>query len=214
MGFILFLHYGISIYMLNRKKVQIESLQSQLDSLSSENTALQSEHNKYREVQIKLARHTFEKIHDLSIAGYQSIPPVDGESSEYNLSRIFTQTLRHKPGNLQAVRFHDAALFQFTTQRALSDRLHTFTVANEPDRVRYTYRSINEDCQVIGSSSPIAATSVDEMIANPEFILDLGTFKSLVEVAASARWVNRIGAEALQRAHIPTIEQAPTKPQE
>lgn len=67
---------------------------------------------------------------------------------------------------------------------------------------------------MIGSSSPIAATSVDEMIANPEFILDLGTFKSLVEVAASARWVNRIGAEALQRAHIPTIEQAPTKPQE
>lgn len=185
--------------MFNRKANQIEQLRDEVLVALDDNKTLESERIEFTRTQKYLAEEALGKVHDLTFKQYGGLPSLENSSSEYNLSKLLPRPRSHTPGKLLAIRFTDAAFFQFTTEAGLSDRLHTFKLTSKPQLTEYRRAAFNTDSQAI-ESSPVATSDLDEMLVDPRFIATLGSFTTHVEFSSSNSWKNRIGEKALNRA--------------
>lgn len=197
--------------MFNRKSNQIEQLQHEVVVMSDKNTALESKQLEFNRVQLFLARKALDSIHDLTFQRYGGLPCTKNVSDEYDLSQILAKPHRHAPGRFLAVRFTDAAFFQFTSKSVFSDKINTFKLTHKPKSTEYSVVSFNTDSQAI--EAPAVVTSdFDEMLSDQRFMMTLGSLTTQVEASHAIQWDNRINDTVLQRA-LKTTDQVPSNQQ-
>lgn len=185
--------------MFNRKANQIEQLQREVSEMRDNTKSLDSELLKFKRTNKYLAEEALRKVHELTFRRYDGLPPLEDDSLSYNLSELLPRPRSHTPGKFLAIRFTDAAFFQFTTDAGLSDRLHTFKLASKPQSTEYRRAAFNTDSQAI-ESSPVVTSDIDEMLTDPRFMTTLGSFTTHIESSSANKWRNQIGEKALQRA--------------
>lgn len=131
---------------------------------------------------------------------YHGMTRTDGRMDDFDFRRM-RHPERHKPGYIREVRLEDGVMLQTTTANALTDSLHNLFIYRGRRPNEYWRRSINEDCQAVGST--VNAIDDEQIAAVPGIVHDLGKIISTFEIERANKWPNMIGAEVLARIRIP-----------